>query len=49
MDEIKKLIRLISDNELYTAKEELNKITKQKLDDYKKDISKKADIFGKKG
>ncbi len=47
MDEIKDLINLICKDELYDARNKLDVIIKQNIDDYKGDISKKVDIFKK--
>jgi len=47
MDDIKDLIKLINSSELYDAKEKLDKITKEKLKQYKDDITKNLDIFTK--
>ena len=49
MDDIKELIRLVNSAELYDAKEKLNKITKDKLEQYKQEIIKNIDVFNKNG
>lgn len=45
MEDIRDLINKINSGELYDAKELLNNLTKDRIEDYKEEIIKKVDIF----
>jgi hypothetical protein len=47
MSSIKELIKLVNSQKLYDAKEKLDQITKDKLKQYKDQITKNLDIFNK--
>lgn len=47
MNNTEKLITLINSDELYDAKEQLDKVTKDKIKVRREEISKNMDIFNK--